>query len=216
MSKKMHFHYSVMNAGKSTQILQIRHNYIENGDRVLLFTSSIDNRNGIGYITSRMGLSAEAIALSDVDNLYEIVKREHEKEKIEAILIDEVQFLNKEQIIQASDIADYLNITVMCYGLKNNIFGELFSESIKTLLAYADQILEIKQICHCKNKATMILKYDPSGNVIKSGNVIEIGDEGTKTKELKNRYISVCRKCWKDGNIGPSAKKLLIENNKNS
>ncbi|MGO4705313.1 thymidine kinase [Microvirga sp. 2MCAF38] len=197
---KLHFHYSVMNAGKTTQLLQVRYNYIENGGLVLLFTSSIDDRAGVGKVSSRIGLSADAVPLRPSEDLEAIVTGIHKKTPVTVVLIDEVQFLTPDHIWQAARIVDHLKIPVMTYGLKNNVFGELFSPAICTLLALAEDIKEIKQLCHCGRKATMILRYDPNGNAVKTGEVIEIGGE--------SRYISVCRPHWVDGDIGPARKAI--------
>jgi len=198
---KFHFFYAVMNAGKSTALLQANHNYTVNGSRTLLFTSSIDNRAGVGKISSRLGLSEDATALSEKDDVFEIVKKEHRKNPVQAVLMDEIQFMTPEHIYQASEIVDRLNIPVMAYGLKNNSQGELFSKSVATILALADKLAEQKQTCHCGSKANMILRYNPDGTIVKSGPVVEVGAE--------NRYVSVCRKHYKDGNIGPYAASRL-------
>jgi len=198
---KLHFFYAVMNAGKSTALLLANHNYTVNGSRTLLFTSSIDNRSGVGKISSRLGLSADATAISEVDNVFEMVRDEHRKNPVQAVFMDEIQFMTSDHIRQASDIVDILNIPVMAYGLKNNSQGELFSPSVATMLALADKLAEQKQTCHCGRKANMILRYDPDGTIIRSGPVVEVGAE--------NRYVSVCRKHFKDGNIGPYAASRL-------
>lgn len=190
-----------MNAGKTTHLLQVRHNYIENGGNVLLFTSSIDNRFGVGKVASRLGLEADATPLGASDDLAVIVKAAHKERPVTAVLMDEVQFLTPDQIRQAASVVDELNIPVMAYGLKNNVFGALFSEAIAVIMALADQLYEIKQLCHCGRKATMILKYDPNGSAIRSGEVIEVGGEG--------RYVSVCRPHWNQGDIGHAARSLL-------
>lgn len=198
---KMYFFYSVMNAGKTTLLLQTAHNYRENGGRVLIITSAIDDRSGVGVVSSRIGLSAEAVALSTDDNLFDFVDREHEIEPITAVLMDEVQFMSRDQIWQASDVVDELNVPVLAYGLKNNYQGDVFSPAVSALLALSDKISECKQLCHCGAKATMILKYDASGHPIKSGDVVEIGGE--------EKYVSVCRKHWKEGNIGAAARSRI-------
>jgi len=198
---KLHFFYSVMNAGKSTQLLAAAHQYSSNGGRPLLLTSSVDNRAGEGVISSRMGISAEARAISLDDDVYRIVAEEHRCSPVTAVLMDEVQFMSPDHVRQASDVVDGLGIPVMAYGLKNNVHGTLFSEAIGVMLALADQINEIKQVCHCGRKATMILRYDRSGAVDRHGPVVEIGGEG--------RYVSVCRRHFKEGDIGPAARRLI-------
>ena len=194
---KLHFFYSVMNAGKSTHLLQAAHNYAVTGWNVMLITSAIDDRAGVGKISSRIGLSQEARAISSAEDLLEIFKKEYNKKKIDVVLMDEIQFMTKEHIEQASDIVDQFDIPVMAYGLKNNALGSLFSDAVATMLALADKINEIKQVCHCGDKATMILRYNSDGSISRSGPVVEIGGEG--------RYVSVCRKHYKSGDIGPVA-----------
>lgn len=202
---KLHFFYSVMNAGKSAQLLLARHNYAVHGFKTLLFTSATDTRSGDGLISSRLGISATARALVQTDDLFEIVAAIAEgagrKPKI-IVFIDEIQFLTPEQVRQASDIADDLNIPVLAYGLKNNVFGELFSPAVATALAHADSIREIKQMCHCGSKATMILRFDKEGRVDRSGDVVKIGAE--------EAYVSVCRPCFKAGDIGNAARQSLV------
>lgn len=198
---KLHFFYSVMNAGKTTHLLQAQHNYVENGGRALLFTSAVDHRAGIGVISSRIGISAEAQALVPDDNLLDIVRKEHARDAVTVVLMDEVQFMSADHVRQASDIVDELGVPVMAYGLKNNVHGTLFSDAISTMLALADQINEIKQLCHCGGKATMILRYGAAGTVDREGPVVEIGGEG--------RYVSVCRRHFKSGDIGPASRRRL-------
>jgi thymidine kinase len=176
---KLHFLYSVMNAGKTTHLLQVRYNYIENGGHVLLFTSMIDDRFGVGKVKSRLGLEADAIPLRKDDAIDAVVAAEHAKRPVTVVLIDEVQFTTADQIRQLAWIVDELKIPVMAYGLKNNVYGTLFSDAIVAMMALADDFQEIKQLCHCGRKATMILKYDRNGEAVRSGEVVEIGGEGT-------------------------------------
>jgi thymidine kinase len=198
---KLHFLYSVMNAGKTTHLLQVRYNYIENGGNVLVFTSAVDDRFGKGKIASRLGIEADATSLSAADDLAAIVRCENARRPVTVVLIDEVQFMTPDHVRQASWIVDALDIPVMAYGLKNNAYGHLFGETVSVLLALADTIREIKQLCHCGRKATMILKYDPSGAPVRSGEIVELGDE--------SRYVSVCRRHWNEGDIGPAARAKL-------
>jgi len=200
---KLHFLYSVMNAGKTTHLLQVRHNYVENGGNVLLFTSVMDDRFGTGKVRSRIGIEADAVPLRRSDSIDRIVADEHARKPLTVILIDEVQFMTAEQVRQLVWIVDELKIPVMAYGLKNNVYGTLFSDAIAALMALADQFLEIKQLCHCGRKATMILKFDRNGEAVRSGEVVEIGGEG--------RYVSVCRRHWTQGEIGPAARHLLAQ-----
>lgn len=203
---KLHFFHSVMNAGKSAQLLLARHNYEVNGFETLLFTSTTDTRSGAGLISSRVGISAPARALGPDDDIFRIVKdsiRPHQRNQKIIVFIDEVQFLTPEQVRQASDIVDDLHLPVLLFGLKNNAFSELFSPAIATALAYADDIKEIKQVCHCGRKATMILRFDAEGRVDRSGDVIKVGAEES--------YVSVCRPCFKMGDIGSAARAGLIK-----
>lgn len=195
---KLYLSYAAMNAGKSTMLLSVAHTYQTNGGTVLLFTSAIDNRSGVGKISSRIGISADAVALGEGDDVFDIVSARASEGPIAAVLMDEVQFMTSQHIEQAARVVDELDIPVMAYGLKNNVFGRLFSESMATLLALADEIREIRTTCHCQRKANMILRYSPSGAVEKSGVLIEIGGE--------SRYVSVCRKHWMEGDIGPRAR----------
>ena len=181
---KLYFYYSSMNAGKSAMLLQINHNYMERGMRPLIFTSYHDDRSGEGVIVSRIGLSHEANIFKENTNLYEEVINLG-RESIDCLLIDEAQFLTKDQVQQLSLIVDQLNISVMSFGLRTDFQGKLF-EGSKFLLAIADNLKEIKNICHCGKKATMILRFDEQGSVITEGEQIVIGGE--------ERYVSVCRK----------------------
>tara|TARA_Y100000768_G_scaffold299878_1_gene233651 strand:- start:16329 stop:16910 length:582 start_codon:yes stop_codon:yes gene_type:complete len=181
---KLYFYYSSMNAGKSAMLLQINHNYMERGMRPLIFTSCHDDRSGEGVIVSRIGLSHEANIFKENTNLYEEVINLG-RESIDCLLIDEAQFLTKDQVQQLSLIVDQLNISVMSFGLRTDFQGKLF-EGSKFLLAIADNLKEIKNICHCGKKATMILRFDEQGLVITEGEQIVIGGE--------ERYVSVCRK----------------------
>lgn len=186
---KVYFYYSAMNAGKSTVLLQSSYNYRERGMRTLLFTPSIDTRYGGGRIESRIGLRSSAISLTSAENLLNRVRTEHEAAKVACVLIDEAQFLTSEQVWQASEVADTLDIPVLCYGLRTDFQGKLFPGGA-TLLALADDINELKTICHCGRKATMNLRLDPAGHAVKQGAQVEIGGN--------DRYIAVCRRHFKE------------------
>jgi len=183
---KLHFFYSVMNAGKSTHLLQAAHNYESKGWIVHYFTSSIDNRNKVGYISSRVGISKEAVAISSEQDITQLELLDTNPFAPEVIFVDEVQFFEPEQIDQLVEIVDNWEIPVLCYGLKNNSNGELFGPAINRLLAVADQIKEIKTICRCGSKATQILRRS-NGLPIITTDVVEVGD---------SEYESVCRRCW--------------------
>jgi len=185
---KLYFSYSAMNAGKSTILLQASHNYFERGMRTMLITSNLDNRVKKGKITSRIGLSEDAELFDKYTNMYSLIDKFNFKNKISCVLIDEAQFLSYDQVWQLSDIVDKLKLPVMCYGLRTDFLGKLFSGS-EILLSIADEIREIRTICHCGKKATMVIRQDDKGNVIKSGAQIEIGGN--------EKYTSLCRLHWK-------------------
>ena len=181
---KLYFYYSAMNAGKSTSLLQSSYNYQERGMRTFLLTPEIDSRFTVGKITSRIGLEADAATFSESTNLFDIVSSEHNDEALGCVMIDEAQFLNREQVIQLGQICDDCKIPVLAYGLRTDFMGEPF-EGSKYLLAWADNLKEIKAICHCGRKATMVLRVDEAGNVASEGAQVEIGGN--------DRYVSVCR-----------------------
>ena len=190
---KLYFSYSAMNAGKSTILLQASHNYFERGMRTMLITSNLDNRVKKGKITSRIGLSEDAELFDNNTNIYSLIDKFNFKNKISCVLIDEAQFLSHDQVWQLSDVVDKLKLPVMCYGLRTDFLGKLFSGS-EILLSIADEIREIRTICHCGKKATMVIRQDDKGNVIKSGAQIEIGGN--------EKYTSLCRLHWKKMIVG--------------
>ncbi len=179
-----------MNAGKSTILLQSSYNYRERGMRTLVFAPEIDDRFGLGQVTSRIGLRSEALPFSHTDNLYLVVERELERSEIHCVLVDEAQFLTKQQVRQLCDICDELSIPVLAYGLRTDFQGNLF-EGSQYLLAWADTMNEIKTICHCGRKATMVLRVDGSGAPVRDGEQIQIGGN--------ERYVTVCRQHFKQG-----------------
>jgi thymidine kinase len=187
---KLYFYYSSMNAGKSTVLLQSSYNYRERGLHTLMFVPAIDNRAGVGRIQSRIGLAADATAFAAGDDLLERVRAEHAARPLACVLVDEAQFLSRAQARQLCDVVDVLEIPVLCYGLRTDFQGNLF-EGSAALLAWADTLTEIKTICHCGRKATMVLRVDAAGRVIREGAQIEIGGNA--------RYISVCRRHFKEG-----------------
>jgi thymidine kinase len=186
---KVYFYYSAMNAGKSTVLLQSSYNYHERGMRTLLFTPAMDTRSGLGRIESRIGLASDAVALQQEENLLERVKAAHQSESVACVLVDEAQFLSAEQVRQATDIADTLRIPVLCYGLRTDFQGKLFPGSAE-LLALADNLIELKTICHCGRKATMNLRVGPDGSAVKVGAQVEIGGN--------DRYVAMCRRHFKE------------------
>jgi thymidine kinase len=187
---KLHFYYAAMNAGKSTLLLQSDYNYREKGMDTLLFVPQIDTRFGEGKIASRIGLMANAIPVTNDFNIYTYVEKAlKNNNKISCVLVDEAQFLSKEQVWQLTDITDNLNIPVLAYGLRTDFRGELFSGSM-SLLAHSDLLVEVKTICHCGKKASMNMRIDEQGNAVSEGNQIEIGGN--------DRYVAVCRKHFKE------------------
>tara|TARA_Y100001933_G_scaffold63103_1_gene63131 strand:+ start:386 stop:970 length:585 start_codon:yes stop_codon:yes gene_type:complete len=186
---KLYFSYSTMNAGKSTVLLQASHNYGERGMKTMLFTAELDNRSKVGNISSRIGLSEKASTFNNDDNLFSSVEKRLKKDKISCVFVDEAQFLTDKQVWELSDVVEILNIPVMCFGLRTDFQGKLF-EGSSTLLAIADELKEIKTICHCGKKANMVVRVDSNGKVLKEGAQIEIGGN--------EKYISLCRKHWKN------------------
>ncbi len=186
---KLYFSYAAMNAGKSTLLLQASHNYNERGMNTLLFTAALDDRAGIATIASRIGLKAKAKLFYEGDNLFSIIKQTLEQQSIDCIFVDEAQFLTKEQVWQLARVVDRLNIPVMCYGLRTDFQGKLFPGSHE-LLAIADILREIRTICHCGSKATMVVRLGDDGAVLLEGEQVAIGGN--------ERYVSLCRKHWEE------------------
>ena len=186
---KLYFSYSTMNAGKSTVLLQASHNYGERGMKTMLFTAELDNRSKVGNISSRIGLSEKASTFNNDDNLFSSVQKRLNIDKISCVFVDEAQFLTEKQVWELSDVVEILNIPVMCFGLRTDFQGKLF-EGSSSLLAIADELKEIKTICHCGKKANMVVRVDSNGKVLKEGAQIEIGGN--------EKYISLCRKHWKN------------------
>ncbi|CAM3001285.1 thymidine kinase [Paenibacillus sediminis] len=182
---QLFFKYGAMNSGKSIEILKVAHNYEEQNKNVLIFTSSLDNRDEIGYVSSRIGLKRKAIPIYGDTDIFQIVK--DYIPPVSCVLVDEVQFVSKEHVLQMARIVDELNIPVMGFGLKNDFSNELF-EGSKYMLLYADKIEEMKTICwFCERKATMALRIDENKKPVYTGEQIEIGGN--------DRYYPVCRKC---------------------
>lgn len=190
---KVYFYYAAMNAGKSTVLLQSSYNYRERGMRTLLFTPAIDTRYGTGRIESRIGLRAGAISLGTGDNILIRVRTEHASSPVACVLVDEAQFLTTEQVWQITDVADALDIPVLCYGLRTDFQGRLFPGSA-ALLGVADDLTELKTICHCGRKATMNLRIDAEGRGVREGAQVEIGGN--------DRYVAMCRRHFKEALAG--------------
>lgn len=177
-----------MNAGKTTALLQSSYNYQERGMHTLLFTAAVDDRYKAGIIKSRIGLEAQAYIFRAGDDLFAMVETEQRKTKIDCVLVDEAQFLSKDQVFQLSEVPDRLDIPVLTYGLRTDFLGNLFAGS-QALLAWADELKELKTICHCGKKATMVVRLDENNKAVRKGSQIEIGGN--------DRYISMCRKHFK-------------------
>lgn len=182
---QVYFYYSAMNAGKSTTLLQSSFNYQERGMQTLLLTPEIDQRAGLGKIASRIGLSCDAHVFTPEVDLFDYIRTAHEADKLACVLIDEAQFLTPLQVRQICRVADLLNIPILCYGLRTDFRGELFPGSA-ALLGWADNLTELKTICHCGKKATMNLRQTADGKAIIEGEQIDIGGN--------ERYIALCRK----------------------
>ncbi|GLP96685.1 thymidine kinase [Paraferrimonas sedimenticola] len=186
---QLYFYYAAMNAGKSTSLLQSAYNYRERGMRPLVITASIDDRYGVGKITSRIGIESDALMFGSADNLMQLINQQHQQENLHCVLVDEAQFLSKEQVTQLAEVVDMLGIPVLCYGLRTDFQGELFPGS-QYLLAWADKLVELKTICHCGRKAIMVVRMNEEGHAIREGEQVQIGGN--------DRYVSMCRRHYRD------------------
>jgi thymidine kinase len=191
---KLYFYYSAMNAGKTTTLLQSAYNYHERGMCTLILTPALDDRFGDGVVASRIGLKANARRFSGDEDLLALVEHEiAERGALNCVFVDEAQFLSKAQVWQISDVVDRLNIPVLAYGLRTDFRGELF-EGSRHLLAWADNLDEIKTICHSGRKATMVVRVDELGRAVTDGPQVEIGGN--------ERYVSVSRAEFKKISAG--------------
>lgn len=181
---KLYFYYSTMNAGKSTSLLQSSHNYRERGMRTLVYTAVVDQRGG-GQVHSRIGLASEAEKFAPDTKLFQEIAAEHGLRRVSCVLLDEAQFLKREQVDDLAMVVDQLSIPVLCYGLRTDFRGELFEGSAR-LLALADELTELKTICHCGRKATMVVRVGADGAAEREGAQVEIGGN--------ERYVSLCRR----------------------
>ncbi len=186
---KLYFYYSSMNAGKTTSLLQSSYNYKERGMNTLVMAPEIDDRYGKGKVTSRIGLETDAVTFKKTDNVHDIVERHLEDSPLHCVLIDEAQFLTKDQVFQLGDVTDHLNVPVLAYGIRTDFQGEPF-EGSKYVLAWSDNLKELKAICHCGKKATMVVRMDEAGKAVREGSQVEIGGN--------DRYVSMCRKHFKE------------------
>ncbi|MGL4827290.1 MAG: thymidine kinase [Vibrionaceae bacterium] len=181
---QLYFYYSAMNAGKSTTLLQSAFNYQERGMNPLILTAAIDDRYAVGKVSSRIGLQADAQLYQQNSELYALIHEKNQAKKVDCVLVDECQFLSKEQVYQLTEVVDKMDIPVLCYGLRTDFRGELFSGA-QYLLAWADKLIELKTVCHCGRKANMVIRTDQNGRAIVDGAQVEIGGN--------DRYESVCR-----------------------
>lgn len=194
---KLFFNYSTMNAGKSTVLLQASHNYREHGMDTYLLTAALDDRAGRGRIASRIGIGSEADLFEASCDLFDMVRARTEQGEIACVFVDEAQFLTPEQVWQLARVVDDLNLPVLCYGLRVDFRGALFPGSA-TLLALADEMREVRTICKCGRKATMVIRQDDAGHAIREGAQVQIGGNET--------YVSLCRRHWREamGDVGTS------------
>ena len=185
---KVYFHYSTMNAGKSTALLQASYNYIERGMQTLLVTARLDDRAGPGKIGSRIGISAAATCFTPETDMFDLCKTRLVSGPCACVFIDESQFLTEAQVWQLARVVDDLGLPVMCYGLRVDFRGQLFPGSA-ALLALADEMREVRTICHCGKKATMVVRMGPDGQPLHEGAQVQIGGNET--------YVSLCRRHWR-------------------
>ncbi|HPE47874.1 MAG TPA: thymidine kinase [Hyphomonas sp.] len=193
---KLYFSYAAMNAGKSTILLQAAYNYRERGMEVMLLTSALYRDDTSGHISSRIGISADAILFAEKTDVYALVREAQTEKRLDAIFVDEAQFLTKDQVWQLARVADYLDVPVLAYGLRTDFRGELF-EGSAALLAIADSLREVRTICECGRKATMVVRLGPDGKALTEGDQVSIG---------KSTYVSLCRRHWQEkmGRTPPS------------
>ncbi|EEX09967.1 thymidine kinase [Ruegeria lacuscaerulensis ITI-1157] len=186
---KLYFNYSTMNAGKSTVLLQASHNYRERGMNTYLMTAAIDARAGMGRISSRIGISAEADTFRPEDDVFTMIRDRLDRGQIACAFVDEAQFLSETQVWQLARAVDDLNVPVLAYGLRVDFQGKLFPGSA-ALLALADEMREVRTICKCGRKATMVIRQDENGQAITEGAQVQIGGNET--------YVSLCRRHWRE------------------
>jgi thymidine kinase len=182
---KLYFYYASMNAGKSTTLLQADFNYRERGMHTMVWTAALDDRFGQGFVASRIGLKTEAHKFEPETDMLASIKEEHGRKPLACVMVDEAQFLSRDQVIQLADVADKLGIPVLCYGLRTDFQAQLFPGSA-ALLGLADALIELKAVCECGRKSTMNLRVDAKGNAVREGQQTEIGGN--------DRYVALCRK----------------------
>ncbi|WP_130863509.1 thymidine kinase [Bacilliculturomica massiliensis] len=190
---QLYYRYSTMNAGKSLELIKVAYNYEERGKNVWVLTSAVDDRYGAGQVTSRLGVSRDAVMINDETNILKLFMEADTYKRIDCVLVDECQFLKKHHVQELVEIVDSFDTPVLAYGLKNDFRNELFEGSYY-MLVYADKIEEIKTICWCGRKATMVARV-VDGKFVKSGEQIVVGGN--------DMYVSLCRKHYNDGRLGP-------------
>jgi thymidine kinase len=186
---KLYFHFSTMNAGKSTLLLQASHNYREGGMVTYLITARFDNRAGQGRIASRIGIGEPADTFEPGEDLFSKIQARLAEGRVDCVFLDEAQFLSKDQVWQLARAVDDLGVPIMAYGLRVDFQGNLFPGSA-ALLAWADEMREVRTICHCGKKATMVIRRGPDGRALKDGDQVQIGGNET--------YVSLCRRHWRE------------------
>jgi len=186
---KLYFNYSTMNAGKSTLLLQASYNYIERGMQTYLLTANFDDRAGKGKIASRIGIEAEADTYTQSDDLFAKIATRLDEGPCACVMVDEAQWMTRDQVWQLARAVDDLGVPVMCYGLRVDFRGELFPGSA-ALLALADEMREVRTICHCGKKATMVIRVNEAGEALTEGAQIEVGGN--------DRYVSLCRRHYRE------------------
>lgn len=188
---QLYYRYSTMNAGKSIELIKVAYNYEERGKNVMVLVPAVDDRFGEGMVTSRLGVQRSAMSIVDDTNILELFLTENSKKKIDCLLVDECQFLKKHHVQELTEIVDSFDVPVLAYGLKNDFRNELFEGSYY-FLVYADKIEEIKTICWCGKKATMVARV-VDDKIVKTGEQVVIGGN--------DMYVSLCRKHYNDGRL---------------
>lgn len=186
---QLYFYYSAMNAGKSTSLLQSAYNYQERGMHTAIFTAALDDRFGVGKVSSRIGLAMDAQLFDEKLDFMQACSELKQQQQLDCVLIDEAQFLSKEQVKQLTDVVDRLNVPVLAFGLRTDFLGETFAGS-QALLAWADKLVELKTICHCGRKANFVVRLDQNGNPATTGSQVQIGGN--------DKYVSMCRLHFKE------------------
>lgn len=186
---QLYFYYSAMNAGKSTSLLQSAYNYQERGMHTAIFTAALDDRFGIGKVSSRIGLAMDAQLFDDELDFFQACNKLKLQQQLDCVLIDEAQFLSKQQVKQLTDVVDQLHVPVLAFGLRTDFLGETFAGS-QALLAWADKLVELKTICHCGRKANFVVRLDQDGKAATTGSQVQIGGNDS--------YVSMCRAHFKE------------------